>query len=103
VSTDHTAANDALVIHLVNYAREAGAPNKGRGGTDERPLAVKGVEINLALPKDRKVGTIVFYTPEQTGERLLDGSKTALGVGFEVPEFLAYAVIRVALTEPRTK
>ena len=38
-----------------------------------------------------------FLTPEQTERRLLEKTKTNVGVRFDVPEFLVYAIIRVEL------
>lgn len=97
-SIDRTASGDALVVHLVNYAREPGAPGKGKGAQDERPLAAKGVNIELALPRDSRLGAIEFLSPEQSERQFLDRSKSNVGVRFDVPEFLVYAMIRVELT-----
>jgi hypothetical protein len=96
-SIDRTAAGDALVVHLVNYARESGAPGKGKGAQDERPHAANKVSIELVLPKDRKLGVLEFLTPEQTQRKLLEKTKTNAGIRFDVPEFLVYAAIRVEL------
>ena len=98
-SLDRTAANDALVVHLVNYAREPGAPNKGKGADDERPLAVKEVEIDLVLPKGGKAGKIEFLTPEPTEHRFLPKGEAKAGIRFTTPEFLTYAVIRIELRD----
>jgi hypothetical protein len=97
-SIDRTAANDALVIHLVNYARESGAPGKGKGGVDERPLSVKGVAITFGPECRQKIGKVEFLTPEQSDRRQVLGlTKTNLGPRIEVPEFLVYAMIRIEL------
>ena len=96
-SIDRTAAGDALLVHLVNYAREPGAPSRGKGGADERPLAVKGVEIDLVAPAGHKIGAIEFLTPEAVSSQALIHAKAKAGVRFTVPEFLVYAVIRVEL------
>lgn len=95
-SLDRTASNDALVLHLVNYAREPGAANRGKGAEDERSLPVRGVEIDLVLPRGRKVAAVDFLTPETPTTRL-NGTHTGTGIRFTVPEFIAYAVIRLAL------
>ncbi len=97
VSFDRTATNDALIIHLVNYAREPGAPNKGKGGEDERPLVVKGVEIRLPPQYGNKGGSIKFLTPESDRPLLLGITSTNLGPVIEAPEFLVYAMIRIEL------
>src|SRR5205823_5605709 len=41
VSVDRTAKDDALVLHCVNYARQKDAPKRGKGGADEKPIAVE--------------------------------------------------------------
>lgn len=98
ISIDRTAAKDALVLHLVNYAREDGAPNRGKGIADERPLAVKSVEIDLALPKDMKTGKVEWLTPEEPIGRMIEAKIINGRLRFATPEFLAYGVVRIAAT-----
>jgi hypothetical protein len=94
VSLDRTAKGDALVLHLVNYAREEGAPNRGKGIADERPLAVKGVEVELMLPEKWRPGPIAHLTPE--GEpRELPPIMRAGRMVLQVPEFLVYGIIKI--------
>ncbi len=97
VSLDRTAKNDALVLHFVNYARENGAPDRGKGIVDERSLAVKGVEVDLLLPKGKTIAKAEWLTPEQS-EPIALKTETANGrLRFTSPEFLAYGVVRLEL------
>jgi hypothetical protein len=99
VSLDETAAKDALVLHLVNYGREEKAPNRGKGVIDEKPALVKGVDVDLALPKDMRVGTVEWLTPESGTPRALEAVSKDGRLRFTTPEFLVYGVVRIALTK----
>lgn len=101
ISVDRTAAKDALVIHCVNYAREDGAPGRGKGGADERPAAVKEIAVDLLLPQGARAGKIVFLRPEEPDAKVELVATTQNGrLQFRIPEFLAYAVVRIQLTAP---
>lgn len=96
VSLDRTAAKDALVLHFVNYAREDKAPNRGKGIADEKPLAVKGVEVDLALPEGMKASKLEWLTPEMSGMSKLDATIEKGRLRFTTPEFLVYGVVRIS-------
>ncbi len=96
VALDHTAAKDALVLHFVNYAREDKAPNRGKGIIDEKPLAVKGVEVDLALPNGMRAGKVEWLTPEVPNGRVLDAKSVDGRLRLTTPEFLVYGVVRIA-------
>ena len=95
VSLDRTAKEDALVLHLVNYARQPDAPKRGRGGADEKPQAVAGVDVDMALPKG--AGKIELLLPEDAAVRTLPAQTEGGRLRFRVPEFLVYAVVRIEL------
>ncbi len=97
VSLDRTSTGDTLVLHFVNYAREDGAPDRGKGIADERSLAVKGVDVDLVIPKGKSIGKVEWLTPEQSSP-LAVKTQTANGnLRFTTPAFLAYGVARLEL------
>ena len=94
VALDQTAAGDELVVHLVNYARQAGAPGRGKGIVDEKPQPVEALEVDLALPKGFGNAKAEWLTPESEPRRL-DAEIKAGRLHARVPEFLVYGVIRL--------
>ena len=96
ISVDRTAAQDALVVHCVNYARQDGAPSRGKGAADEKPLAVKEIEADLVLPPGFRAGKVELLTPEGAPVELVATNNQGW-LRFRVPEFLVYAVVRVEL------
>ncbi|MSU76890.1 MAG: hypothetical protein EXS16_02225 [Gemmataceae bacterium] len=97
VSLDRTALDDALVLHFVNYARENGAPDRGKGIVDERSLAVKGVGVDLQLPRGKSIAKVEWLTPEQTEPVAVKSLITDGRLRFTTPAFLAYGVARLEL------
>ncbi|MBI2804865.1 MAG: hypothetical protein HYX68_07785 [Planctomycetes bacterium] len=100
ISLDQTSTKDALVLHFVNYAREDGAPNRGRGIADEKPRAVKSVAVDLVLPRGLKLGKIEWLTPEEPNVGVLKGTSANGRVRLVTPAFLVYGVVRIAVTRP---
>lgn len=89
-------------LHFVNYDREElppgpdGQPNLGAGAKDERPRAVSGVVVDLALPESTKVRSLRLLTPDQPGELTLEPIKSEMGrARVRLPEFSVYAVVRI--------
>jgi hypothetical protein len=95
VSASRPAAGGEVTLHFVNYDREEPAKRRspGRGIEDERPIAVAGVKVDLAVG-GAKVGAVKFVTPE--GEEAALKFESAGGrVKFQLPRFLVYGVVRV--------
>jgi hypothetical protein len=95
VSANRSKDGD-LVMHLVNYNRQEPAKKRsaGRGIVDENPIAVEGIMVDLALPKNFHPGEIHFLNPE--GEAAsLKGQVEAGRLRVQVPQFLVYGVLKI--------
>jgi hypothetical protein len=89
-------------LHFVNYNREEppkdrnGKPSAGGGIKDEKPIPVKGIEVDFILPADSKVDRLEFITPEADGQKLAVRSE-ANRIKFTVPQFSVYGIVRIHL------
>lgn len=104
VSASRPADGDREIdLHLVNYDRDElppqadGQPSLGAGISDERPRAVAGVIAEVALPAGATPRAITFLSPERAEPQRLEVGPVLDGrVRIVVPEFLVYAVVRIA-------
>ncbi|MDE2680616.1 MAG: hypothetical protein OSB29_04545, partial [Verrucomicrobiota bacterium] len=62
---------------------------------DEKPIAVKGIQCSMAIPKGKKLKHLRFFTPEKNGAQELIATTKDQRVRFTVPEFLVYAVVEL--------
>jgi hypothetical protein len=88
---------DEFAVHLVNYNRTEPTKKRSAGGgiKDEKPLAVDGVQVDLALPDSFKPKSVEFLTPEQTEPQSVAFTFKNGRVHFTVPKFLVYAALRI--------
>ncbi len=83
-----------LMLHLVNYDREEGAPENNRTGPEaERPKPVKNIACDLRLPADVKPGRVMLLRPDVKEPLLLKFDTKPGRVSFEVPEVKVYGVL----------
>ena len=88
---------DRIVLHLVNFDREEGAPENNRTGPEtERPKAVENTSVRLAIPNNGRATSITLHVPEQEKSidlpfKFADGFAT-----FTVPRLRVYGVIAVS-------
>lgn len=96
-SLSQPAKDDALHLHFVNYNRTEPKTAKSAGGGihDEKPIAVKGIQCSMAIPKGKKLKHLRFFTPEKNGAQELIATTKDQRVRFTVPEFLVYAVVEL--------
>ena len=96
-SLSRPVKDDALHLHFVNYNRtEPKTPRSAGGGIhDEKPIAVKGIQCSMAIPKGKKLKHIRFFTPEKNGAQELIATTKEQRVQFTVPEFLVYGVVEL--------
>lgn len=86
----------SIILHLVNYDREEGAPNDNRTGAEtERPRAVENIPINLSLPPNKEATKVTLHTPESNEPRALPFDSTKGRVKFTLPHLLVYSVITI--------
>ena len=100
VSASEPAAGGELDLHFVNYNRDEppkqnGQPSSGGGIQDEKPIAVAGIAIDVAVPAGRQVAAVRFTAPENDTERDLEWKAEPGRVRVTLPEFLVYGVVRV--------
>ena len=96
-SLSRPAKGNTLHLHFVNYNRtEPKTPRSAGGGIhDEKPIAVKGIQCSMAIPKGKKLKHIRFFTPEKNGAQELIATTKEQRVQFTVPEFLVYGVVEL--------
>ena len=97
VSVSVPAAGNEWTVHFVNYNRvtpldERTAP---AGAAGEMPIAVGGLEVDLALPDGKRVTGVELLTAEEAQPRKLKSQTVDGRLKFTVPEFLVYGVVRV--------
>jgi hypothetical protein len=97
VSMSRHPKRDEFAVHLVNYNRTEPTKKRSAGGgiKDEKPLAVDGVQVDLALPDSFKPKSVEFLTPEQTEPQSVAFTFKNGRVQFAVPKFLVYAALRI--------
>jgi len=101
VSASRPAKGDDIALHFVNYNREEpprgrdGKPSAGRGIRDEKPLPVKGAEVDFVVPEGLQVEAVEFLTPEDPDPQRIEFATADGRIRFELPEFLVYAVARL--------
>lgn len=82
-----------VILHLVNFDREEGAPESNRTGPEtERPQAVENVAVRLRLPAGRQATAVTMYTPDGGEPVNLDFQMRHGQVWFAVPHVLVYAL-----------
>lgn len=99
VSASRPAAGKEVTLHFVNYNREEPKEKRSPGGgiKDEKPLAVDGVTVDLALPAGAKVKSVRAATPEGPEQGPVKYTVADGRVKFAVPKFLVYAIARIQL------
>jgi hypothetical protein len=97
VSANVPARGREIDLHFVNYNREEPADPKtsGTGTVDEKPIAVAGVTVDLALPPNQKVSRVEAITPESPDPVAVIFTINNDRLKCTVPEFLVYSVIRI--------
>lgn len=84
------------LLHLVNFNREE-APDKSLTGPElERPKPVKGIAIDLRLPRSQTVKAVMLYrpdVPEPVKLPFKQSNKHRLQI--KIPELLVYAIVEV--------
>ncbi len=87
-----------VILHLVNYDREDGAPESNRTGPEtERPKAVENVAVELRLPTGHRASAVTMFTPDGGGPVKLYFQMRRGQVRFTVPRVLVYAVTVVEI------
>jgi len=102
VSVSIPAAAQEWTVHLVNYNRvEPKIPNLApRNTAGEMPIAVEGIEVDLAFPAGKKLAGVEFLSPEDPEPKRLKAQLVDGRLKFTVPVFLVYGVARVKFVVP---
>jgi hypothetical protein len=97
VSASVPAGGGEVTLHFVNYDRtEPKKPrDPGSGIADEKPVAVEGVAVDLALTAGLKATAVRVSSPEAPDPVEVKFMAGEGRVRFAVPKFLVYAVARV--------
>lgn len=97
VSANRSKDGKTLTVHFVNYNREEpqGKKNAGRGIVDEKPIAVKEVQVELAW-SGKAPARAVFLTPEHDAATPLRVELRDGRLRFTTPEFLVYGVVALS-------
>ncbi len=91
---------DQIVLHLVNYDREEGAPEDNRTGpSSERPRAVGEIPVNLRLPDGYKAHEIRLYAPDGRQSAVVGFREEAGRVKFTISHLRVYGVCAVKLNK----
>lgn len=100
-SANWSASGKELTVHFVNYDRQEPEKKRspGSGIADEKPVAVEGVKGDLLIPAGMRVGKVVVVTPEEPEPVELNAAVQGGRLGFTVPKFLVYAVVRVEVVK----
>jgi hypothetical protein len=100
VSASRPAVGNEITLHFVNYNREVPADKKNpaHGIKNEKPIAVPLGEVDLKLDPKLRVRQIEFLTPEAEAAREVEFEQRGTRLGFRVPEFLVYGVVRIQLS-----
>ena len=93
-----------ILLHLVNYNRDESAEGSP---SQERPLRVDNISVDLCLPCEAKVEAVDFISPDEEISEGWDGSSLSLDfrqsgtrVGFRIPQLLVYGVAAVHFESP---
>lgn len=101
VSASRPKTGREITLHFVNYNREEPKMKKsaGAGIKDEKPIAVEGVEVDLALPKGANVTGLTVFSPEEPDETHVKFGINEGRIQFTMPKFLVYGVARLQLAK----
>ncbi len=87
-----------VLLHLVNYDREEGAPENNRTGSEtERPKAVENIAVSLRLPPERGVSKVTLFRPDEDKPAQLEYQQRGDKIAFSVPRVKVYGVVVVNL------
>ena len=67
----------------------------GTGTVDEKPIAVAGIQVDLALPDCKPVERAEAITPEAPEPTAVKFTVEGGRLKCTVPEFLVYSVVRI--------
>ncbi|MCC7423292.1 MAG: hypothetical protein IT428_23700 [Planctomycetaceae bacterium] len=97
VSASRPVKGNELTLHFVNYNREEPKEPKSAGGgiKDEKPIAVEGINADVALPQGFTAKRVEFLTPELTDAVAVPFEQANGRLKLTVPKFLVYGVVRV--------
>jgi hypothetical protein len=85
-----------VMLHLVNYDREEGAPHNNRTGADtERPEAVENVTVDLRLPAGRRATAVTLCAPDREAPLTLPFRAANGRVTFTVPRLFVYGIAEI--------
>lgn len=96
-SANRPANGTELDLHFVNYNREEPADPKtsGSGTVDEKPIPAAGIQVDLAVPDNRRVEKVEAITPEAPEPAAVPFTVDNTSLKFIVPEFSVYSVVRI--------
>jgi len=84
--------SERIILHLVNYnCDETG----GSGPADEKPIAVTDIGVNLKLPAEADVESVMLISPDYPQSYSLNWQQAEGRVTFLVPSVLVYGVVVV--------
>jgi hypothetical protein len=87
-----------ILLHLVNYDREDGAPENNRTGPEtERPRAAENISVQLRLPANRPAESVTLHAPDRAESLRLSFEQDKDQVRFTVPRLHVYGVIAVGV------
>lgn len=85
-----------VLLHLVNYDREEGAPETNRTGpATERPQRVRNITVDMRLPNGHRAMKVSLHTPNGKHQTDLKFRRQANRVSFTIPQILVYGVVAI--------
>lgn len=99
VSASEPMTGGGITLHFVNYNRIEPEKKRsaGRGIQDEKPIAVKDIKVDFALPENVEVKQVKFLTPEIAKSIELKYDVKSQRLRFALPEFLVYGIAHIEL------
>jgi len=83
---------ERIILHIVNYNRDETGES---GPADEKPIAVTDIRVNLKLPAEADVDSVMLISPDYPQSYSLDWQQAEGRVTFRVPSVLVYGVVVV--------
>ncbi len=87
---------ERMLLHLVNYNREEGAPENNRTGPEtERPKPAQNIAVHLRLPENKRASRVMLLAPDIENALPLKFEQSNGKAMFQVPKIKVYGVVAV--------
>ncbi len=91
-----------ILLHLVNYDRDEGETKEERSSSpsNERPIPVESIAVDLQIPDGRSVSALKLHTPESGQSLELNFHSNSGRVAFTIPRIVVYGVVEITTDSP---